>query len=190
MCPLSLFRQVWCVKMRGQWWGPCLAAASTPILYANKRLFCILTAVRWQGSEWGAAEHQQCKTGAGLSPCVSRDSRNNENFCWDFKANGWSFPVVMANMIRQQARTHLVTHSCQQNPSQWLLLMVQRSKEEEEETSVSSAALKLTLMQWGCNAESQLVIFVDFHLQFVGKLSHLTKKNKIKHTAAMVQTGL
>lgn len=25
-----------------------------------------------------SAEHQQCKGGAGLSPCVSRDSKNNE----------------------------------------------------------------------------------------------------------------
>lgn len=44
-----------------------------------------------------SAEHQQCKGGAGLSPCVSRDSKNNEKLCWDFKANGWSFPVVMAD---------------------------------------------------------------------------------------------
>lgn len=36
----------------------------------------------------------------GLSPCVSGDSRNNEKVCWDFKANGWSFPVVMADMGR------------------------------------------------------------------------------------------
>lgn len=38
--------------------------------------------VRWEG---------------GLPPCVSGDSRNNEKLCRDFKANGWSFPVLMAD---------------------------------------------------------------------------------------------
>lgn len=47
-----------------------------------------------------SAEHQHCKRwgrAAGLSPRVSGDSRNNEKLCRDFKANGWSFPVVMAD---------------------------------------------------------------------------------------------
>lgn len=42
-------------------------------------------------------EGKRGRGGGGLSPCVSRDSKNNEKLCWDFKANGWSFPVVMAD---------------------------------------------------------------------------------------------
>ena len=51
--------------------------------------------------------------GACLSPCVSRDSRNNEKVCRDFKANGWSFPVVMADMgLHVQATsTHTLSHT-------------------------------------------------------------------------------
>lgn len=50
-CPLSLFRQGRCVKMRGEWWDLCPVAARTPVFYANKRLFCILRGIWWQGSE-------------------------------------------------------------------------------------------------------------------------------------------
>lgn len=53
------------------------------------------------------------RVGAGLSPCVSRDRSNNEKLCWDFKANGRSFPVVMADMgLHDQATgTHtLLSH--------------------------------------------------------------------------------
>lgn len=97
-------------------------AASTPILYANSRLFCILTSIWWQGSEWRAAEGE-CRAsamyegGVGVCRLVSLEIVEiMKKLCWDFKANGRSFPVVMADtgMFRQQARTHLVTHSCQQ----------------------------------------------------------------------------
>lgn len=45
--------------------------------------------------------------------CVSRDSRNNEKLCWDFKANGWSFPVVMADtgLHVQATGTHTLSHT-------------------------------------------------------------------------------
>lgn len=60
-----------------------------------------------------SAEHQQCKRGAGLLPCVSRDSRNNEKVCWDFKANGQSFPVVIADtgLHDQATSTHTLSHT-------------------------------------------------------------------------------
>lgn len=53
------------------------------------------------------------KGGAGLSPRVSGDSRNNEKVCWDFKANGWSFPVVMADtgLHVQATSTHTLSHT-------------------------------------------------------------------------------
>lgn len=51
-------------------------------------------------------------------PRLSRDSAGNNEKLWrDFKANGRSFPVVMSDSeeassaIRQEACTHLVTHS-------------------------------------------------------------------------------
>lgn len=39
--------------------GLCPVAASAPVLYANRPLFCILTGVWWHSSEWGAAEGER-----------------------------------------------------------------------------------------------------------------------------------
>lgn len=68
-----------------------------------------------------SAEHQQCAwVCVYVRECVwggvegwgfSRDSKNNEKLCWDFKENSQSFPVVMADMgLHDQAtRTHIHT---------------------------------------------------------------------------------
>lgn len=50
---------------------------------------------------------------AGLPPCVSGDRGNNEKLCRDFKANVWSFPVVMADtgLHVQATSTHTLSHT-------------------------------------------------------------------------------
>lgn len=53
-----------------------------------------------------------------LMPCVSRDSKNNEKLCRDFKANSRSFPVVMADtgMHNQETSTHTLCHTFLSQP--------------------------------------------------------------------------
>lgn len=48
-----------------------------------------------------------------LMPRVSRDSKNNEKLCRDFKANSRSFPVVMADtgLHDQETSTRTLCHA-------------------------------------------------------------------------------
>lgn len=127
-CPLSLFRKGRCVKMRGEWWGLCPVAASTPILYANKRLFCILRGIWWQDSEWWAPEgecsnnssmcvspsvHMHMRTCIGglfvwclVSPEIVRIMKNSAGTSKQTAGHFLWWWLIQACAIRKQAHAH------------------------------------------------------------------------------------
>lgn len=61
-----------------------------------------------------SAEHQQCKKGVWVRRLVPPEIAGiMKRLCWDFKVNGWSFPVVMVDtgLHVQAKRTHTLSHT-------------------------------------------------------------------------------